>query len=93
MVEGKKEEFGPGDKVRVVTWMKEGDKVRKHRFEGVVIRRRGSGGGETFTVRKVVGGCGVERIFPLSSPIIESIKVLKKGKVRRAKLYYLRNRK
>jgi large subunit ribosomal protein L19 len=93
VVEGKKEEFGPGDKVRVVTWMKEGDKVRKHRFEGVVIRRRGSGGGETFTVRKVVGGCGVERIFPLSSPIIESIKVLKKGKVRRAKLYYLRNRK
>jgi large subunit ribosomal protein L19 len=91
--ERKEEEFQPGDKVRVVTWMKEGDKVRKQRFEGVVIRRRGSGEGGTFTVRKVVGGCGVERIFPLGSPIIENIKVLKKGKVRRAKLYYLRKKR
>ncbi|MBN1694085.1 50S ribosomal protein L19 [candidate division WOR-3 bacterium] len=85
-------DFGPGDLVRVVTSIKRGDRDRSQRFEGVVMKIRGSGAGKTFTVRKVTQGVGVEKIFPLNSPIIKSIEILKKGKVRRAKLYYLREK-
>lgn len=85
-------EFGPGDLIRVVTAIKRGDRERTHRFEGVVIKIRGSGTGKTFTVRKVSQGVGVEKVYPMNSPIIKSINVLKKGKVRRAKLYYLREK-
>ena len=85
-------EFSPGDLIRVVMGVKRGDRERMQRFEGIVISIRGSGTGKTFTVRKVTQGVGVEKIFPLNSPIIKSIEVLKKGKVRRAKLYYLRER-
>ncbi|MCK4322242.1 50S ribosomal protein L19 [candidate division WOR-3 bacterium] len=85
-------DFSPGDLVRVITKETIGDKTRLHRFEGRVISKRGSGTGKTFTVRKIAQGVGVEKIFPVNSPIIDSIKVLKKGKVRRAKLYYLRKK-
>lgn len=86
-------DFKPGDRIRVQIKFKEGEEIRKQRFDGVVISRRGHGLRETFTVRKVISGCGVERIFPLHSPVIEKLEVLKHGKVRRAKLYYLRNKK
>jgi len=85
-------EFGPGDLIRIVTSVKRGDRERMQRFEGIVIKIRGSGTGKTFTVRKVTQGVGVEKIFPYNSPIIKSIEVMKKGKVRRAKLYYLREK-
>jgi large subunit ribosomal protein L19 len=85
--------FGPGDTVKVFTRVVEGDKERLQPFEGVVISRRGSGTGETFMVRKVSFGVGVEKIFPLYSPTIDRIEVLRKGKVRRAKLYYIRDKK
>jgi large subunit ribosomal protein L19 len=85
-------DFSPGDLVRVITKETRGDKTRLHRFEGRVISKRGSGSGKTFIVRKVTQGIGVEKIFPVNSPIIESINILKKGKVRRAKLYYLRKK-
>lgn len=84
-------EFRPGDTVRVNIRIKEGDKERTQAFEGTVIRKRGNGIRSTTTVRKVSYGVGVERTFPLNSPSIESIKVVGKGLVRRAKLYYLRN--
>ncbi|UCG51970.1 MAG: 50S ribosomal protein L19 [Candidatus Latescibacterota bacterium] len=85
------QEFGVGDTVRVRVRVVEGDKVREQAFQGVVIQRRGGGVRETFTVRKISSGIGVERIFPLHSPNIRDIKVMRRGKVRRAKLYYLRN--
>lgn len=85
--------FNIGDTVRVFVKVIEGDKERLQPFEGVVIARKGGGIKETFTVRKISFGIGVERIFPLHSPIIDGIKVVKKGVVRRAKLYYLRGKK
>ena len=83
-------EFRAGDTVKVHVRVREGAKERIQIFQGVVISRRGSGTRETFTVRKVSGGIGVERIFPLHSPVIGRIEVMRRGKVRRAKLYYLR---
>jgi large subunit ribosomal protein L19 len=85
--------FSPGDSIRVHVKVKEGEKERIQVFAGVVIARRGGGARETFTVRKISGGIGVERVFPLHSPVIERIDVDRKGDVRRAKLYYLRNLK
>ena len=84
--------FGAGDTVRVHVRVVEGEKERIQLFEGVVIQRRGPGIHATFTVRKIsTGGVGVERIFPLHTPRIAKIEVLRRGKVRRAKIYYLRN--
>jgi large subunit ribosomal protein L19 len=83
--------FRPGDTVRVNVRVKEGDKERVQAFEGVCIARKGGGVSETFTVRKVSNGVGVERIFPLHSPMVADIVVVRRGVVRRAKLYYLRN--
>ena len=85
-------EFRPGDTVRVHHRIKEGDKDRVQVFEGVVIKIKRGGFRTTFTVRKISYGVGVEKIFPLHSPVIEKIEVKRKGKVRRAKLYYLRQR-
>ena len=85
--------FSPGDSVRVHVKVREGEKERIQMFAGVVIARRGGGARETFAVRKISGGIGVERVFPLHSPIIDRIEVERKGAVRRAKLYYLRGRK
>ncbi len=82
--------FKAGDTVRVYSRIKEGDKERIRVFEGVVIRKRKGTTGATFTVRKISYGVGVEKIFPLHSPTIDKIKVISKGKVRRARLYYLR---
>jgi len=82
--------FRPGDTVRVQVKVVEGDKERLQAFEGICIRRRGGGLGATFTVRKVTYGVGVERTFPLHSPSIDRIEVMRQGLVRRAKLYYLR---
>ena len=86
-------EFRSGDTVAVHVRVVEGDKERIQLDQGVVIARRGGGTRETFTVRKVSGGVGVERIFPLHSPIIDKVDLLRQGKVRRAKLYYLRSRR
>ena len=83
--------FRAGDTLRVDVRVKEGDKERIQAFEGVCIARRGAGVSETFTVRKISNGVGVERIFPVHSPMIGSIHVVRRGRVRRAKLYYLRN--
>jgi len=82
--------FGPGDTVRVHVKVIEGEKERTQIFEGLVIRRRGEGGRASFTVRRVSYGVGVERTFPLHSPRIERIEVVRRGRVRRSKLYYLR---
>jgi len=85
--------FNAGDTVKVLTKIEEGDgKVRLHPFEGVVIAKSGSGVNATFTVRKVSYGEGIERVFPLYTPSIERIEVVRQGKVRRAKLYYLRTK-
>lgn len=84
-------EFRPGDTLRIHVKVIEGQRERIQLFEGVVIKRRGSGVSETFIVRKVSYGVGVERTFPVNSPKIEKIEVLRRGKVRRAKLYYLRS--
>lgn len=86
-------EFGPGDTVRVHVRVREGDKERVQIFEGAVIGRKGGGIHETLTVRKVSYSVGVERIFPLHSPMLKTIEVVSKGRVRRAKLTYLRDRK
>jgi large subunit ribosomal protein L19 len=84
-------EFGPGDTVIVNVKVVEGERSRVQAYEGVCIGRSGSGINESFTVRKISYGEGVERVFPLLSPMIDSIKLVRRGKVRRAKLYYLRN--
>jgi large subunit ribosomal protein L19 len=84
-------DFRPGDTVRVHVKVIEGTRERIQVFEGVVIKRRGGGISETFTVRKISYGVGVERTFPLHTPKIAKIEVVRRGKVRRAKLYYLRN--
>ena len=85
-------EFRPGDTLRVGVKVIEGDRTRVQNFEGVCIARSNKGVGSSFTVRKISFGEGVERVFPLYSPIIESIEVVRRGDVRRAKLYYLRGR-
>jgi large subunit ribosomal protein L19 len=82
--------FDPGDTVRVMVRVREGEKERLQAFEGVCIGRRGGGINETFTVRKISAGVGVERIFPLHGPAIAAIELVRKGRVRRAKLYFLR---
>ena len=84
--------FGAGDTITVSYKIKEGNKERIQLFQGVVIQRRGQGATETFTVRKMSGNVGVERIFPISSPFIESIAVNKRGSVRRARIFYFRER-
>ena len=86
-------EVSPGDTVRVHVKIKEGDKERLQAFEGTVIARKNSGLGETVTVRKVSFGQGVERIFPIHAPVVDHIDVIRTGRVRRAKLYYLRELK
>ena len=86
-------EFGPGDTVVVNVKVKEGERTRVQAYEGVCIARSGGGLNESFTVRKISYGEGVERVFPIFSPNIDSIKVVRRGKVRRAKLYYLRDRR
>ena len=85
-------EFNIGDTVKVDVKIKEGERERIQVFEGTVIAKKGSGISETFTVRKVSYGYGVERIFPMHSPSVQGVKVVRKGKVRRSKLYYLRDR-
>lgn len=83
-------DFQPGDTLRVNVRVREGDKERLQAFEGMCIARKGGGVSETFTVRKISGGIGVERVFPLHSPSVESVTLVRRGRVRRAKLYYLR---
>ena len=83
--------FSSGDTITVYYEIREGDKTRTQFFKGVVLQRRGSGSTETFTVRKMSGSIGVERIFPINSPSIQKIEVNKKGKVRRARIFYFRN--
>src|SRR5437764_3951930 len=85
-------DFQPGDTVVVNVRVKEGERTRVQAYEGVCIARTGSGLNESFTVRKISYGEGVERVFPVYSPMIDSVKVVRRGKVRRAKLYYLRGR-
>ena len=85
-------QFSVGDTVRVSVNIREGDRERIQQFEGTVIARKGSGVAETFTVRRVSYGVGVERVFPLHSPNVKGIKIVRKGRVRRAKLYFLRDR-
>ncbi len=85
-------DFKAGDTVNVSYKIKEGEKERIQQFQGVVLQRRSNGVNETFTVRKISNGVGVERIFPISSPFLEEIQILKKGKVRRARLFYLREK-
>jgi large subunit ribosomal protein L19 len=86
-------DFEPGDTVIVNVRVKEGERTRVQAYEGVCIARSGGGLNESFTVRKISYGEGVERVFPVYSPLIDSIKVVRRGKVRRAKLYYLRDRR
>ena len=84
-------DFRPGDTVKVHVRVVEGNKERIQVFQGVVMGRRGGGTRESFTVRKISGGVGVERIFPLHSPVIDKLELVRRGRVRRAKLYYLRD--
>ena len=86
-------EFAPGDTVKVNVKVREGERERLQAFEGVCIARKGGGLHESFTVRKISFGEGVERVFPIYSPLVDSIEVIRRGKVRRAKLYYLRERR
>src|SRR5688572_17071424 len=86
-------DFAPGDTLRVLYRVREGDKERIQAFEGVCIGRRGGGLGATFTVRKISSGIGVERVFPDQAPTVKGVEVVRRGRVRRAKLYYLRNLK
>ena len=85
-------EFSSGDTITVYYKIREGNKERTQHFKGVVLQRKGSVTTETFTIRKMSGGIGVERIFPVNSPVLEKIEVNKKGKVRRARIFYLRER-
>ena len=85
-------EFAIGDQVKVYVKIREGEKERIQMFEGTVIARRGSGVSETFTVRRVSYGVGVERVFPVNAPAVDRIEVVRHGKIRRSKLYYLRDR-
>lgn len=85
--------FSAGDTVKVTYKIKEGDKERLQSFQGVIIQRRGEGATETFTIRKMSGSVGVERVFPIASPFIDTIEVLKEGSVRRARIFYLRDRR
>ncbi|MEN8722508.1 MAG: 50S ribosomal protein L19 [Alphaproteobacteria bacterium] len=85
-------EFGPGDTLRVAVRVKEGNRERLQNFEGVCIARKSAGIASNFTMRKISYGEGVERVFPLYSPLVEEIEVKRRGRVRRAKLYYLRGR-
>ncbi len=85
-------QFNIGDTIRIGVNIREGDKERVQYFEGTVIARKGSGVAETFTVRRVSYGVGVERVFPIHSPNVKDVTIIRRGKVRRAKLYYLRNR-
>ncbi len=86
-------DFAPGDTLKVNVKVKEGDRERIQAFEGVCIARNGGGLNESFTVRKISFGEGVERVFPVYSPLVDSIEIVRRGKVRRAKLYYLRDRR
>ena len=85
-------QFNVGDTVKVHVRIKEGDKSRIQVFEGTVIAKKHGGISETFTVRRVAHGCGIERVFPVHSPVVDKVEVVRSGKVRRGKLYYLRNR-
>ena len=84
--------FAVGDTVKVHVRIKEGDKSRIQVFEGIIIAKKHAGVNQTVTVRRVAHGCGIERVFPLHSPVVDRVEVIRKGKVRRAKLYYLRDR-
>ena len=84
--------FNVGDTIKVHVKIQEGDKSRIQIFEGTVIAKKHGGVNETFTVRRVAHGCGIERVFPLHSPVVEKVEVIRRGKVRRAQLYYLRVR-
>ena len=86
------QEFRPGDTVKVTIRIKEGDRQRLQAFQGAVIRKRGGGPGATYTVRRVSYGIGVERTFAYYSPLVDSVEVVRRGRVRRARLYYLRSR-
>ena len=91
-IEAEKPQFNVGDTVRVDVRIKEGERERIQAFEGTVIAKKHGGVAETFTVRRVSYGVGVERVFPINSPFVEKVTVVRKGKVRRAKLFYLRGR-
>lgn len=90
-VKGNLPDFNVGDTVKMRIKVTEGDKVRVHPWEGLVIAKAGRGAGATFTVRKVSFGEGIERVFPVNSPLIDNLEVVSRGKVRRSKLYYLRD--
>ncbi len=92
MIKESKPEFNVGDTVRVSVRIKEGDRERIQAFEGTVIAKKHGGIEETFTVRRTSYGVGVERVFPINSPFVEKVEVVRKGRVRRAKLFYLRQR-
>ena len=92
MIKEDRPEFNVGDTVRVSVRIKEGERVRIQAFEGTVIAKKHGGVAETFTVRRTAYGVGIERVFPVNSPFVEKVEVVRKGRVRRAKLFYLRER-